>query len=166
MMQSKGASLGRDIVTFLNRNLVCALVATFVAAIFHSSVAIAQETADSGAIGPRSSLETIVVQTKQASAQDIQTMSTAVTGFSGIKLEREFAVTLEDLRDILLLRYLQNDKEFSEYLKRVNDELCSISEALGLASQQGEQFHRVSTNFSNTVSNPQNLAFIIKTPLF
>ena len=86
MMLIEGASLGGDMVAFLNRNLVCALVATFVATIFHSSVAISQETADSGAIGPRSSLETIVVQTKQAAAQDIQTMSTAVTVFSGVKL--------------------------------------------------------------------------------
>ena len=49
-----------------------------------------------GARGPRGGLETIVVQTKQAEAQDVQTMSVAVTGFSGVKLEREFAVTLED----------------------------------------------------------------------
>ncbi len=44
----------------------------------------------------RSSLETITVQTKQSNAADIQSISTAVTGFSGAKLEREFAVTLED----------------------------------------------------------------------
>ena len=51
---------------------------------------------DTSSFGPRSSLESIVVQTKQSSATDVQTMSTAVTGFSGTKLEREFAVTLED----------------------------------------------------------------------
>ncbi|MFN3233551.1 MAG: TonB-dependent receptor [Alphaproteobacteria bacterium] len=44
----------------------------------------------------RSTLETITVETKQSDAADIQSISTAVTGFSGVKLEREFAVTLED----------------------------------------------------------------------
>ncbi len=63
------------------------------------------------------------------------------------------AVTLEDIRDILLLRYLQNDKEFSEYLKRVNDELASISEALGLATHHGEQYQRVSERLSSAVSD-------------
>ncbi len=63
------------------------------------------------------------------------------------------AVTLEDIRDILLLRYLQNDHEFSEYLKRVNEELHQISEALGLVSEQDEVHRAMSEKFSSTVSD-------------
>ncbi len=63
------------------------------------------------------------------------------------------AVTLEDIRDILLLRYLQNDQEFSEYLKRVNQELKAISDALGLASESEETNRANSEKFSNTVSD-------------
>lgn len=43
------------------------------------------------------------------------------------------AVTLEDIRDILMQRYLAADKEFSDYLKKVNEDLNSIREKLGLA---------------------------------
>ena len=63
------------------------------------------------------------------------------------------AVTLEDIRDILLLRYLQNDQEFSAYLKRVNDELQSISQALGLASESELRQREMSDNLSNAVSD-------------
>ncbi len=63
------------------------------------------------------------------------------------------AVTLEDIRDILLLRYLQNDQEFSEYLKRVNEELKAISDALGLASESEEINRANSEKFSDTVSD-------------
>lgn len=66
------------------------------------------------------------------------------------------AVTLEDIRDILLLRYVQNDHEFSEYLKRVNEELHQISEALGLVSEQGEVHRAMSEKFSSTVSDQVN----------
>lgn len=63
------------------------------------------------------------------------------------------AVTLEDIRDILLLRYLQNDQDFTDYLKRVNNELRSISEALGVASQLEENNKRVADDFSSAVSD-------------
>ncbi len=66
------------------------------------------------------------------------------------------AVTLEDIRDILLLRYLQNDQEFSEYLKHVNEELKAIGEALGLASEQDVAFREASEKFSSTVSDQVN----------
>lgn len=63
------------------------------------------------------------------------------------------AVTLEDIRDILLLRYLQNDQDFSDYLKRVNDELHSISTTLGLVSDQEKAQREISDRFSNAVSD-------------
>lgn len=63
------------------------------------------------------------------------------------------AVTLEDIRDILLLRYLQNDQEFTEYLKRVNLELQSISEALGIATEIERSNREVSNKFSDAVSD-------------
>lgn len=53
-------------------------------------------TANQDSFAPRSQLETIVVQTKQSDAQDVQTMAAAVSGFSGLALERQFATTLED----------------------------------------------------------------------
>lgn len=48
-----------------------------------------------GAAGPRSVLDEIIVQTTKR-AKSAQTVPTAVTAFSGVKLEREHAVTLED----------------------------------------------------------------------
>jgi iron complex outermembrane recepter protein len=41
-------------------------------------------------------IEEIIVVTKRGEAQNVQTMTEAVTAFSGPSLEREFAVTLED----------------------------------------------------------------------
>jgi hypothetical protein len=41
-------------------------------------------------------IEEIIVVTKRGEAQNIQTMTEAVTAFAGPSLEREFAVTLED----------------------------------------------------------------------
>ncbi len=63
------------------------------------------------------------------------------------------AVTLEDIRDILLLRYLQNDREFSDYLQRVNRELHAISEALGLVSIQDLEQRKISDKLSHAVSS-------------
>lgn len=63
------------------------------------------------------------------------------------------AVTLEDIRDILLLRYLQNDKEFSDYLKRVNEQLHGISEALGLATEHDKALRKASEKLTSTVSD-------------
>ena len=62
------------------------------------------------------------------------------------------AVTLEDLRDILMQRYLDVDKEFSEYLQRVNSELAAIGDALGIAVDQGEQQQSAANAFSSAVS--------------
>ena len=63
------------------------------------------------------------------------------------------AVTLEDIRDILLLRYLQNDQDFSEYLKKVNQELHGIGEVLGLAVNREEALKASSDRFSDQVSH-------------
>jgi len=62
------------------------------------------------------------------------------------------AVTLEDVRDILLLRYLQSDQEFSDYLKRVNEELASIRLVLGLAADQEGEVHAAGASFSRQVA--------------
>ena len=62
------------------------------------------------------------------------------------------AVTLEDIRDILLLRYLQVDQDFTEYLKRVNNQLHSIGEVLGVAVNKESDFNRSAHEFSERVS--------------
>ncbi|TVZ41994.1 diguanylate cyclase [Alteromonadaceae bacterium 2753L.S.0a.02] len=46
------------------------------------------------------------------------------------------SVTLEDIRDILMQRYLDVDREFSQYLLQVNKELQTISQVLGVALEQ------------------------------
>lgn len=63
------------------------------------------------------------------------------------------AVTLEDLRDILLQRYLEVDKEFSDYLQRVNSELRSIREALGETIEHDRSAQTAKQVFSDTVSS-------------
>ncbi len=62
------------------------------------------------------------------------------------------AVTLEDIRDILMQRYLDVDKEFTSYLTRVNKELVTISEALGLAIDVESEQHQAAEKLSSTVS--------------
>lgn len=62
------------------------------------------------------------------------------------------AVTLEDIRDILMARYLAADKEFSEYLLNVNRELVAISESLGVAETAGEKREGAVKTFSDSVS--------------
>lgn len=62
------------------------------------------------------------------------------------------SVTLEDIRDILMARYLDADKQFSEYLKNLNFELGSISEALGAVEQTGQQRSHEAKELSTTVS--------------
>lgn len=63
------------------------------------------------------------------------------------------SVTLEDIRDILMQRYLDVDKEFSSYLTRVNEELVSIGESLGLAVEVEAQHVEAAETFSTAVSN-------------
>ena len=62
------------------------------------------------------------------------------------------AITLEDIRDILMQRYLSADKEFSDYLQRIDSELLSIGEALGLAVEQGNKQNDAATMLSSAVS--------------
>lgn len=63
------------------------------------------------------------------------------------------AVTLEDIRDILMARYLAADKAFSEYLLNINRELVSISEALGVAEGVEEKRSGAAEALSASVTN-------------
>ena len=63
------------------------------------------------------------------------------------------AITLEDIRDILMLRYLQVDEEFAQYLKRVNDDLQSIGAALGLAADKEIKKDKAAEDFSTAISS-------------
>lgn len=63
------------------------------------------------------------------------------------------AVTLEDIRDILMARYLAADKAFSEYLLNINRELVSISEALGVAEGIEEKRSGAAEALSASVTN-------------
>lgn len=63
------------------------------------------------------------------------------------------AITLEDIRDILMLRYLQVDEEFAQYLKRVNDDLQSIGAVLGLAVDKEAKKDKAAENFSSVISS-------------
>lgn len=78
------------------------------------------------------------------------------------------AVTLEDIRDILMQRYLAADKEFSDYLKKINEDLNSIRGKLGLAVEEDAKqagavkalSHAVSTHVNNmrkSLDNSENL---------
>ena len=63
------------------------------------------------------------------------------------------AVTLEDIRDILMLRYLQADEEFAAYLKRVSDELNSIRKTLGSVVDSNSEQSAAALAFSDTVTS-------------
>lgn len=63
------------------------------------------------------------------------------------------AVTLEDIRDILMLRYLQADEEFAAYLKRVSDELNSIRKTLGSVVDSNSEQSAAALVFSDTVTS-------------
>lgn len=63
------------------------------------------------------------------------------------------AVTLEDIRDILMARYLAADKAFSEYLLNINRELVSISEALGVAEGAEQKRSGAAEALSESVTN-------------
>ena len=67
------------------------------------------------------------------------------------------AVTLEDIRDILMLRYLQADADFSEYLQNVNDQLLSISEALGIVADHETKMKSSANEFTSSVSEQLGL---------
>ncbi|WP_019602531.1 GGDEF domain-containing protein [Teredinibacter turnerae] len=63
------------------------------------------------------------------------------------------AVTLDDLRDILMQRYLDVDREFSQYLLQVNAELRSISDVLGIALEQENQVQQAAQTLSKKVGD-------------
>ena len=63
------------------------------------------------------------------------------------------SVTLEDIRDILLLRYLEVDREFGDYLSHVNSQLEVISESLGIAIAEENNRRDATDKFAKTVSN-------------
>ncbi|WP_075186349.1 GGDEF domain-containing protein [Teredinibacter haidensis] len=62
------------------------------------------------------------------------------------------SVTLEDIRDILMQRYLDVDREFSQYLQDVNKELSSISSALGIALEREAEVNTAAADLSDAVS--------------
>lgn len=62
------------------------------------------------------------------------------------------AVTLEDIRDILFLRYLQADEEFSEYLNQVKEELGTIRNSLASAVELDADQNSAVDTFSDRVS--------------
>lgn len=63
------------------------------------------------------------------------------------------AVTLEDIRDILFLRYVQADEEFSVYLSHVHQELGSIREALTATVEGDKKSSEHAEAFADTVSS-------------
>jgi|GEM_PF-389950 len=63
------------------------------------------------------------------------------------------SVTLEDIRDILMQRYLDVDREFSQYLQEVNKELHAIGESLGVALEHEAGALKAVHKLSNTVSD-------------
>lgn len=62
------------------------------------------------------------------------------------------SVTLEDIRDILMQRYLGADREFGNYLQRIDEELLSIGEVLGIAIKQEATRSGAGFNLSSAVS--------------
>lgn len=63
------------------------------------------------------------------------------------------AVTLEDIRDILMQRYLEVDREFSNYLQQVNEELHAIGEVLGIALERESDQQTAASDFTNAVTD-------------
>lgn len=63
------------------------------------------------------------------------------------------AVTLEDIRDILFLRYLQADEEFSDYLNQLRAELGNIRSALAGAAENDQAKTAAAAKFSEDVSS-------------
>ncbi len=63
------------------------------------------------------------------------------------------SVTLEDIRDMLLLRYIQADEEFSAYLAQVRVELSSIREALTGAGEKEKAEREAAATLSESVNS-------------
>lgn len=63
------------------------------------------------------------------------------------------SVTLEDIRDILMQRYLDVDREFSRYLQGVNQELKAIGEVLGVALDREESDRVAADTLSEAVTS-------------
>ena len=63
------------------------------------------------------------------------------------------AATLDDIRDILMARYLRSDSDFSHYLKGLNYELSSIGDTLGIAKERGHEQTLIAQDLSHTVSS-------------
>ena len=63
------------------------------------------------------------------------------------------SVTLEDIRDILMQRYLDVDREFSQYLQDVNKELLTISDTLSTALEREARANSHATELSEAVNS-------------
>lgn len=63
------------------------------------------------------------------------------------------SVTLEDIRDILMQRYLDVDREFSQYLQDVNKELAAISGVLGVALKREAEVNSAAVALSEAVTD-------------
>jgi len=63
------------------------------------------------------------------------------------------SATLEDIRDVLMQRYLDVDREFSQYLQEVNRELASISQVLGVALEREAEVNSAAAVLSETVAD-------------
>lgn len=63
------------------------------------------------------------------------------------------SVTLEDIRDILMQRYLDVDREFSQYLQDVNKELAVISGVLGVALKREAEVNLAASTLSEAVTD-------------
>lgn len=63
------------------------------------------------------------------------------------------AVTLEDIRDILFLRYIKADDEITDYLNQVRTELSSIRDTLGDAIESQDKAEASASRFGDQVSS-------------
>jgi diguanylate cyclase len=62
------------------------------------------------------------------------------------------AVTLEDIRDILFLRYIKADDEITDYLNQVRVELATIRQELAHAIESDDESKTAATTFGDHVS--------------
>lgn len=63
------------------------------------------------------------------------------------------AVTLEDIRDILFLRYIKVDDEITDYLNQVRVELAAIRDELAVAIECDSEAMEAASTFSDQVSS-------------